>query len=158
MIRRYAVASTSAAVLSRLSLIHGCRRGIAALYPGGVEDARCVAPLIQRDSSAILVHLDPQVEGEEPEIAHEELCLHFILEAIDLGGIGSGNHQIVDVDADEQTRTAMAAFVDNVLMGALFEPKVLQRGVEARVPCALGLAQPVEHLLQATFCLPARRQ
>ena len=80
--RRYRVASTSFAVMSRLSFSLSSTGvcWVAAGEPAQLDDALGVDGLAKGDAGAVLVDPDPQVEGEKAQVAHLEGRLHLLLE------------------------------------------------------------------------------
>jgi hypothetical protein len=62
------------------SLLHRSESWVAVGEPSQLNDALCVGGLSKRDPGVALVHLDPQVEGEKPQITHLEGGLHLFVE------------------------------------------------------------------------------
>jgi hypothetical protein len=94
------------------------------------------------------VHLDPQVEGERPQVTHLEGVLHLFLERRHLRILGAGDHQVVDVDAHQQDISSIALPVDGHLMQALLETHPPERGIQLGIPCPWCLPQAIEGLAQ----------
>jgi hypothetical protein len=53
------------------------------------------------------VYLDPQVEGEGPQVANLEGSLHLLLKYLHLVILGTGDHQVVNVDTHQQGIAAL---------------------------------------------------
>jgi hypothetical protein len=68
------------------------------------------------------VHLGPQVEGEGPQVAHLEGGLHLLLERLHLIILGTGDHQVVDIDAHQRGIAALAPPVDGRFVRTLHAP------------------------------------
>ena len=64
--------------------------------------------LAKGDAGAVLVDLDPQVEGEKAKVVHLEGRLHLLLERLHLSLLGADDHQAVDVDAYQQGIASLA--------------------------------------------------
>jgi hypothetical protein len=60
-----------------------------------------IGDLSKHDPEVALVHLDPQVEGEKPQVTHLEGGLHLFLKRCHLRILGAGDHQVVDVDTQQ---------------------------------------------------------
>jgi hypothetical protein len=87
------------AVVTQLqSLLHRSESWVAVGEPSQLNDALGVGGLSKRDPGVALVHLDPQVEGEKPQVTHLGGGLHLFLERCYLRILGAGDHQVVDVD------------------------------------------------------------
>jgi hypothetical protein len=98
------------------------------------------------DSGVALVHLDPQVEGEKPQVTHLEGGLHLFLEHCHLCIHGAGDHQVIDVDTYQQGISSIAPPVDGRLVWALPETHSLERGVQLDISRAQCLPQAIEGL------------
>ena len=77
------------AVVAQLQPLHGSAGS-------QVNDALGVGG--EGDAVAVLVDLDPMVEGEKAQVAHLEGRLH-LLAHIYLSLLGAGDHQVADVEA-----------------------------------------------------------
>ena len=76
-----------------------------------------------------LVHLNAEVEAQEPEIAHVESLLHGRLELLHLLRISAGDDEVVDVDPNQQDRAPTAPPVHRRLVRALLEAHLLERRI-----------------------------
>jgi hypothetical protein len=75
--------------------------GVAVPHPSTLQNLACVRRLFQLDAVAPLLHLDAQIETQQPQITHLKLGTHLFLELGDLRGVRSSDDQVVDIDADE---------------------------------------------------------
>jgi hypothetical protein len=66
-----------------------------------------VGSLSETDAGVVLVYLDPQVEGEGPQVANLEGSLHLLLKYLHLVILGTGDHQVVNVDTHQQGIAAL---------------------------------------------------
>jgi hypothetical protein len=80
------------------SLLHQSESWITVGESSQLHDTLGVGGLSKHDPEVALVHLDPQVEGEKPQITHLEGGLHLFLERCHLRILGTGDHQVIDVD------------------------------------------------------------
>jgi hypothetical protein len=80
-------------------LLHWSESWVAVGEPSQLNDALGVGGLSKRDPGVVMMHLDPQVEGERSQVTHLEGGLHLFLERCHLRILGAGDHQVVDVDA-----------------------------------------------------------
>jgi hypothetical protein len=62
------------------SPLHRTESWVAVCEPSQLNDARGVGILSKRDPGVALVHLDPQVEGEKPQVTHLEGGFHLFIE------------------------------------------------------------------------------
>jgi hypothetical protein len=74
-------------------LLHGGVRWVAAGELAQLNDALGIGGLAKGDARAILVDLDPQVEGEKAQVTHLEYGLHLLLERLHLGLLGASDHK-----------------------------------------------------------------
>jgi hypothetical protein len=116
------------------SLLHQSESWVAVSKPSHLNDARGVGGLSKHDPRVTLVHLDPQVEGEKPLVAHLKGGLHLFLEHCHLRIFGAGDHQVIDVDTHQQDISSIAPLVDDRLVWALLEAHFLERGVQLGIP------------------------
>jgi hypothetical protein len=131
------------------SLLHRNESWVAVGEPSQLNDALGVGGLLKRDPGVALVHLDPQVEGEKPQVTHLEAGLHLFLERCHLRILGVGDHQVVDVDTHQQGVSSIAPPVDGRLMRALPKDHPLECGVQLGIPHPRCLPQAIEGLAQA---------
>jgi hypothetical protein len=111
------------------SLLHRSESWVAVGEPIQLNDALDVGGLLKRDPGVALVHLDPQVEEEKPQVTHLEGGLHLFLERYHLRILGAGDHQVIDVGIHQQGVSSIAPPVDGRLVRALPEAHPLERGV-----------------------------
>ena len=135
-------------VVAQLHL-HGSVGWVAAGEPAQLDDELGVGGLAKGDAGAVLVDLDPQVEGEKAQVAHLEGRLHLLLERLHLSLLGAGDHQVVYIDAYQQGIAILAPLVDSRLVRTLLEPHLLEGGVQLGVPSSGCLPQAIEGLAQA---------
>jgi hypothetical protein len=95
------------------------------------------------------VHLDPQIEGERPQVTHLEGGLHLFLERRHPRILGAGDHQVIDVDAHQQDISSIAPPIDGRLVRALLEAHPPERRIQLGIPCPWCLSQAIEGLTQA---------
>jgi hypothetical protein len=131
------------------SLLHQSESWVAVGEPSQLNDALGAAGLSKRDPKVTLVHLDPQVEEEKPQVTHLEGGLYLFLEQCHLRILGAGDHQVVDIDTHQQGVSSIAPPVDCRLMRALPEAHPLERGVQLGIPRSQCLPQAIEGLTQA---------
>jgi hypothetical protein len=122
-------------------LLHRSESWIAVGEPSQINDALGIGGLSKRDPGVALVHLDPQVEGERPQVTHLDGGLHLFLERCHL--------RIVDVDNHQQDISSIAPPVDGHLVRALPEAHPLEHGVQLDIPRPRCLLQPIKGLTQA---------
>jgi hypothetical protein len=79
-------------------LLHRGESWVAVGEPSQLNDALGIGGLSKRDPGVALVHLDPQIEGERPQVTHLEGGLHLFLERCHLRILSAGDHQVIDVD------------------------------------------------------------
>jgi hypothetical protein len=103
----------------------------------------CVHRLTQRDATAALLHLDPQIETKKTEVAHFETCQHLELELHDLIEVVLSDDEDVDVHYDEEPWRLLSTLVHIMFTVTVFEAELLQRCVELCVPCPVRLAEAV---------------
>jgi hypothetical protein len=127
-------------------LLHQFESLVAVGEPSHLNDALGVGGLSKRDPGVALMHLDPQVEGERPQITHLEGDLHLFLERCHLRILGAGDHQVVDVDTHQQGVSSIAPSVDGRLVRALPEAYPLECGVQLGIPRPRYLPQAIEGL------------
>jgi hypothetical protein len=119
-------------VLSRHSFsLHRSESWVAVGEPSQLNNPLGVGGLSKCDPGVVLVHLDPKVEGERPQITHLEGGLHLFLERRHLRILGAGDHQVVDVDTHQQGISSIALPVDGRLVRALLEAHPLERALGA---------------------------
>jgi hypothetical protein len=131
------------------SLIHRSESWVAVGEPSQLNDALGVGGLSKRDPVFALVHLDPQVEGEKPQVTHLEGDLHCFLERCHLRILGADDHQVIDVDTHQQGVSSIAPPVDGRLVWALPKAHSRERGVQLDIPRPWCLSQVIEGLAQA---------
>jgi hypothetical protein len=78
-------------------LLHRSESWVAVGEPSQLNDALGVGGLSKHDPEVVLVHLDPQVEGERSQVTHLEGGVHLPLTR-HLRNLGTGDHQVVDID------------------------------------------------------------
>jgi hypothetical protein len=123
------------AVAAQLQLLlYQSESWVAIGEPSQLNNAFGIDGLSKRDPGVALVHLDPQVEGERPQVTHLEGDLHLFLERCHLRILGAGDHQVVDVDTHQQAVSSIAPPVDGRLVRALPEAHPLERGVQLVIP------------------------
>ena len=91
--------------------------------PTALEHLASVARLTQNDAIGSLFDLDSKIIGKKAKITHLELHLHLLLERHNVVPAGTGDDQVVDVDANDQPAAASAARVDTMLSAAPLETK-----------------------------------
>jgi hypothetical protein len=131
------------------SLLHQSESWFAVSEPSQVNDALGLGGLSKRDSGVTLVHLDPQVEGEKPQVTHLEDDLHLFFERYHHRILSADDHQVVDVDTHQQSVSFIAPPVDGRLVWALPKVHSLERGVQLGIPRLRCLPQAIEGLAQA---------
>jgi hypothetical protein len=137
-----------AVVVQLQSLLHQSECWVAVGEPSQLNDALGVGGLSKRDPGVALVHLDPQVEGEKPQVTHLEGGLHLFLERCHLRILGVGDHQVIDVDTHQQSVSSITPPVDGRLVRALSEAHPLERGVQLGIPHPRCLSQAIKGLAQ----------
>jgi hypothetical protein len=81
------------AVMAQLqSLLDRSESWVAVGEPSQLNDVIVIGGLLKRDPGVALEHLDPQVEGEKPQVTHLEGGLHLFLERCHLRIFGAGDH------------------------------------------------------------------
>lgn len=103
-------------------LLHEGVRRIAVLHPCHLQYVLGIVSLAQSDAVAALLYLDSKVEGEQSQVTHPKLCLHFCLEAVDLHRSRSSDDQIIHIHPKVEQVT-MGSPVHCQLVQALLEPK-----------------------------------
>jgi hypothetical protein len=73
---------------------------------------------------APLLHLQPEVEPQLAQIGHQELVLHLELELLDLRAVATGDDQVINVDANDQSSITNSPSIHGVLSFAVLEPKL----------------------------------
>jgi hypothetical protein len=137
------------AVIAQLqSLLHRSESWVAVGEPSQLNNTLDVGGLSKHDPGVALVYLDPQVEGEKPQVTHPEGGLHLFLEHCHLRILGAGDHHVVDVDTHQQGVSSIAPPVDGRLVRALPEAHPLERGVQQGIPRSWCLPQDIEGLVQ----------
>jgi hypothetical protein len=136
------------------SLLHRSESWVAVGEPSHLNDALGVGGLSKRDAGVTLVHLDPQVEGEKPQVTHLEGSLHLFRERCHLRILGAGYHQVVDVDTHQKGISSIAPPIDGRLVRALSEAHLLERGVQLDIPCPWSLPQAIKGLAHTLPSLP----
>jgi hypothetical protein len=131
------------------SLLHRSKSWVAVDEPSQLNDALGIGGLSKRDSGVALVHLDPYVEGEKPQVTHLEGGIHLFLEHCHLRILGAGDHQVVDVDTHQQGVSFIAPPIDGHLVQALPKAHPLERGVQLGILRSRCLSQAIESLAQA---------
>jgi hypothetical protein len=135
------------AIVAQLqSLLHRSESWVAVGEPSQLNDALGIGSLSKRDPGVTLVHLDPQVEGEKPQVTHLEGGLHLFLERCHLRTLGVDDHQVVDVDTHQQGVSFIAPPVDGCLVWALPETHSLEHGDQLGIPHPRCLPQAIEGL------------
>jgi hypothetical protein len=118
------------AVVAQLqSLIHRSESWVTVGEPSQLNDMLGIGSLSKRDLGVTLVHLDPQVEGEKPQVTHLEGGFHLFLERCHLRILGDSDHQVEDVDTHQQGVSSIAPPVDGRLMRALPKAHPLECGI-----------------------------
>jgi hypothetical protein len=95
------------------------------------------------------VYLDPQLEGQKPQVTDLEGDHHLFLECYHICILGAGDHQVIDVDTHQQGVSSIPPPVDGRLMRTLPEAHPLECGVQLGIPCPRCLPQAIEGLAQA---------
>jgi hypothetical protein len=130
-------------------LLHQSERWVVVGEPNQLNDTLGVGGLSKRDLRVALVHLDPQVEGEKPQVTHLEGGLHLFPERCHLRIPGAGDHQVIDVDTHQQCISSIASPVDDRLVRALPEAHPLEHGIQLVISRHRCLPQAIEGLAQA---------
>jgi hypothetical protein len=107
-----------------------------------------VCGLSKRDLGVALVHLDPQVEEENPYVTHLEGALHLFLERCHIYILGTGDHQVIDVDTHRHGVSSITPPVNVCLMWALPEAHSLDREVQLSISRPRCPSQAIEGLAQ----------
>jgi hypothetical protein len=115
-------------------LLHWSESWIVVGEPSQLNDALGVGGLSKRDPGVTLVHLNPQVEGEKPQVTHLEGGLHLFLEHCHIRIFDIGDHQVIDVDTHQQGVSSIAPPVDGRLVRVLPEAHSLKCGVQLGIP------------------------
>jgi hypothetical protein len=102
---------------------------VAVGEPSQLNDMLGIDDLSKCDPKVALVHLDPQVEGEKPQVTHLVGVLYLFLERCHLCILDVGDHQVIDVDTHQQGVSSIAPPVDGHLVWALAKAHSLKRGV-----------------------------
>jgi hypothetical protein len=138
-----------AAMAQPQPLLHRSESWVAVGEPSQLNDALGVGGLLKRDPGVALMHLDPQVDGEKPQVTHWEGGLHLFLEHCHLCIIGVGDDQVVNVDTHQQCVSSIAPPVDGRLVRVLPEAHPLECRVQLGTPRPRCLPQAIEGLAQA---------
>jgi hypothetical protein len=75
-----------------------------------------------------------------------KLRLHFFLELFNCSCQWPGDHKVIYIDPNEQSRAAIVVSVQGVPMLALVEVVLLQSAIKLRVPDSWRLSQAIKSL------------
>jgi hypothetical protein len=95
-------------------LLHRSESWVAVGEPSQLNNALGVGRLAKCDPRVTLVHLNPQI-GEMPQVTHLEGDLHLFFKRCHLCILGTGDHQVVDVDTHQQSISPIALPIDGRL-------------------------------------------
>ena len=98
---RYFVASIAGrrAALGQLDArLHGHMAVVGPGHPPLLQQLPGIGRLRYVDPAWPLSHLDVEIVAQQPEVGHLEHAFHPQLELVDVAGVRTCDHQVVDVD------------------------------------------------------------
>jgi hypothetical protein len=111
------------AVVAQLqSLLYRSESWVAVGEPSQLNDAFGIDGLSKRDPGVAMVHLDPHVEREKPQVTHLEGGIHLLLERCHLRIHGAGDHHVIDVDTHQQGVSSIAPPIDGRFVQSCSKP------------------------------------
>ena len=122
--------------------------GVGPGHPCLLQQLQGIGRLRDVDPAWPLSHLDAELVAQQSEVGHLEQAPHLQLELIDVAGVGAGDHQVVDVDPDDEPCRRRASRVHAVLRLALREAELEEACVELGVPGPWCLLEAVERLYE----------